>query len=63
MRVIEYKDNVELTKALMMVLESSEAEDGQIIFHSNCYWSENEFLDENGCVRGITFGIEEFADE
>lgn len=63
MRVIEYKDNVELTKALMNVLEFGEDNDGQIVFYSNCYCIENEFLDENGCVRGITFGIEEFPDD
>ncbi len=63
MKVIEYKDNVELTKALMMVLEFGEDNDGQIVFYSNCRNTKTEVLDENGGLRGIAFGIEEFPDD
>jgi len=60
--VIEYKDNVELTKALMMVLEFDEDSNGQIVFYSNCRNIQTEVLNDMGVVRGIAFGIEEFPD-
>jgi hypothetical protein len=61
--VIEYKDNVELTKALMMVLEFGEDSDGQIVFYSNCRHFSKEMLNDNGGLRGIAFGVEEFPDD
>ena len=61
--VIEYKDNVELTKALMTVLEFGYENNGQIVFYSNCRNFQTEVLDENGGLRGMAFGVEEIPNE
>ena len=58
--VIEYKDNVELTKALMMVLEFGYENNGQIVFYSNCRAFTKEVYADDGSFRGIAGGIEEF---
>ena len=58
--VIEYKDKVELTKALMMVFEWCEDNDGQIVFYSNCRAFTKEVYADDGSFRGIAGGIEEF---
>ena len=60
---IEWNNQVELTKALMMVLESGEDNDGQIVFYSNCRNFQTEVLDENGGLRGMAFGVEEIPNE
>ena len=62
-RVIEWNNNVDLTKALMMVLESGEEDDGQIVFYSNCRHFSKEMLDDDGGFKGIVFGVEEFPDD
>tara|TARA_B100000470_G_scaffold217206_1_gene201265 strand:+ start:1751 stop:1948 length:198 start_codon:yes stop_codon:yes gene_type:complete len=62
-RVIEWSNNVDLTKALMMVFESGEDDDGQIVFYSNCRHFSKEMLNDNGGLRGIAFGVEEIPEE
>jgi hypothetical protein len=62
-RVIEWSNNVDLTKALMMVFESGEDDDGQIVFYSNCRHFNKEMLNDNGGLKGIVFGVEEIPEE
>ena len=62
-RVIEWSNNVDLTKALMMVFESGEDDDGQIVFYSNCRHFSKEMLNDNGGLKGIAFGVEEIPEE
>jgi hypothetical protein len=63
MKTIEWDNQVELTKALMMVLEFGEDNDGQIVFYSNCRNFRTEVLNDDGAMRGVAFGIEEFPDD
>ena len=60
---IEWNNQVELTKALMMVLEFGEDSDGQIVFYSNCRNFSTNMLNDMGALKGVAYGIEEFPDD
>jgi len=47
----------------MMVFESGEDDDGQIVFYSNCRHFSKEMLNDNGGLKGIAFGVEEIPEE
>jgi len=63
MKTIEWDNQVELIKALMVVLESGVDNDGQIVFYSNCRHFSKTMLNDGGAMRGMAFGIEEFPDD
>ena len=62
-RVIEWNNNVDLTKALMMILEHGYDNNQQIVFYSNCRNFQTEIFNDDGGLKGFAFGVEEIPEE